>query len=220
MTITVSELFRQICPKFTGAAITATVTNGPTEQALWDMLEAEAETLRETYTTETLKMRSGISATRAAYKAAGKDPSRYRPACEQLVRRILQGKQLNSIDTLVDIGNLISIRSGYSTAVIDAGHLATTDITLDFGQKDEPYEGIGRGLLNIEHLPAYRDGIGAFATPTSDSRRTMTSPDTRKLLFIINGYDGNRFNVEKAVAHTQALLQRFAAAVIDQTIWY
>lgn len=87
MTINVSELFRQICPQFTGAAITAAVTNSPTEQALWDMIEAEAETLRETYTTETLKMRSGISATRAAYKAAGKDPSRYRPACEQLVQR-------------------------------------------------------------------------------------------------------------------------------------
>ena len=45
MTINVSELFRQICPQFTGAAITAAVTNGPTEQALWDMIEAEAETL-------------------------------------------------------------------------------------------------------------------------------------------------------------------------------
>ena len=180
----------------------------------------QADALKQAYDINSIKLQSGIAATRAAYKAAGKDPSRYRPACEQLVRRVLQGKTLNSVDTLVDIGNLVSICFGYSTAVIDADKLASEKIILDFGHRDEAYVGIGRGALNIEHLPAYRDAVGAFATPTSDSERTMASMETHRLLFIVNGYDGRREVVGKAVEYTRRLLERFAAASVYDVIWY
>lgn len=121
---------------------------------------------------------------------------------------------------LVDIGNLVSICFGYSTAVIDADKLASEKIILDFGRRNEAYVGIGRGALNIEHLPAYRDAVGAFATPTSDSERTMASMETHRLLFIVNGYDGRREVVENAVEYTRRLLEQFAAASVYDVIWY
>lgn len=198
----------------------ASVVNSTTSSELWAMLGEQADVLKQAYDINSIKLQSGIAATRAAYKAAGKDPSRYRPACEQLVRRVLQGKTLNSVDTLVDIGNLVSICFGYSTAVIDADNLASEKIILDFGHRNEAYVGIGRGALNIEHLPAYRDAVGAFATPTSDSERTMASMETHRLLFIVNGYDGRREVVEKAVEYTRRLLERFAAASVYDVIWY
>lgn len=215
-----SRLFKEICPDFIGAAIVASVANSTTSSELWTMLGEQADALKQAYDINSIKLQSGIAATRAAYKAAGKDPSRYRPACEQLVRRVLQGKTLNSVDTLVDIGNLVSICFGYSTAVIDADKLASEKIILDFGHRDEAYVGIGRGALNIEHLPAYRDAVGAFATPTSDSERTMASMETHRLLFIVNGYDGRREVVGKAVEYTRRLLERFAAASVYDVIWY
>lgn len=215
-----SRLFKEICPDFIGAAIVASVANSTTSSELWTMLGEQADALKQAYDINSIKLQSGIAATRAAYKAAGKDPSRYRPACEQLVRRVLQGKTLNSVDTLVDIGNLVSICFGYSTAVIDADKLASEKIILDFGHRDEAYVGIGRGALNIEHLPAYRDAVGAFATPTSDSERTMASMETHRLLFIVNGYDGRREVVEKVVEYTRRLLERFAAASVYDVIWY
>ena len=55
-----------------------------------------------------------------AYKRLGKDPNRYRPSAEALRRRILRGLPLYKIDTLVDIVNLVSIRSGYSIGGFDA----------------------------------------------------------------------------------------------------
>ncbi len=207
-----SDTFKAICPQFIGAALFAEVRNLPTSPTLWEEIRACGNELRTRFTTETIKLRSGILATRSAYKAAGKVLSRYRPACEQLARRILQGKDLYSIDTLVDIGNLVSLQSGYSTAALDAGKIEGNVLQLDLGRKDEPYEGIGRGMLNIEHLPVYRDSLGGIATPTSDSVRTMISPSTTRLLLLINGYDGAEDRVEATVRFAQELLCRHAGS--------
>lgn len=219
-TITPTPRFRALCPDFIGAAITATVQNSPSSPFLWQEIDVFARQLRQQFTPDTLKQRPGIAATRLAYKAAGKDPSRYRPACEQLARRVLQDKPLYRVDTLVDAVNLTSLFSGYSTAALDADKLPHPAIELDFGHAGEPYEGIGRGPLNIENLPVYRDRIGPFATPTSDSTRTMLSPETHRLLVLINGYDGNRRQLEETIQLTERLLTQFAQArEIEHTLF-
>ena len=208
--IKVSEAFRKICPDFLGAVIEAEVENSETSPELWQEIEDYIAQLRKDFTTDTIKQRSGIAATRQAYKLAGKDPSRYRPACEQLARRVLQGKDLYSVDTLVDLVNLASLFSGYSTAALDRDKFEGDTLTLGLGEAGEPYEGIGRGVLNIEHLPVYRDLKGGVATPTSDNVRTMMSPQTRHLVVLINGYDGDRKMLEDTVKLTQDLLRRYA----------
>lgn len=210
MTLLQSTEFTDCWSHFRGAYIEADVVNGPTSPELWHEIEECCAALRSRLTTETLKDQSGIAATRAAYKACGKDPSRYRPASEQLTRRVLQGKGLYSVNTLVDLGNLVSLQCGYTTGLLDADKIVGETVTLGVGHADEPYEGIGRGPLNIEGLPVYRDAEGPIATPTSDSTRTMLSPDTRHLLFIINGYDGDETTIARAVDDALKLLKRYA----------
>jgi DNA/RNA-binding domain of Phe-tRNA-synthetase-like protein len=209
MQITISKTSHDVCPKFIGRAILAEVINSATTPELWTEIERIANVLRNNYTTDTIKEQSGIAATREAYRRAGKDPSRYRPACEQLARRILQGKDLYSIDQLVDFGNLVSLYCGYSTAMLDAEKILGENITLGIGTSGEPYEGIGRGVLNIENLPVYRDEEGGFATPTSDSVRTMISADTKHILLLINGYDGNEERLTDALNYAYEGLKRF-----------
>ena len=209
MQITISKTFHDVCPKFIGGAILAEVKNSATTPELWAEIERIANVLRNNYTTDTIKEHNGIAATREAYRRAGKDPSRYRPACEQLARRILQGKDLYSIDQLVDFGNLVSLYCGYSTAMLDAEKILGDNITLGIGTSGEPYEGIGRGVLNIENLPVYRDEDGGFATPTSDSVRTMISADTKHILLLINGYDGNEERLTDALNYAYEGLKRF-----------
>lgn len=198
----------------------AVVTNPPTPSELWDEMLQICQKIQNTYDIHTLKQTSGIEATRAAYKTMGKDPSRYRPACEQLARRVIQGKGLNSIDTLADISNIISLYCQYSTAALDADKIEGNKIKLGIGKANEPYEGIGRGVLNIENLPVYRDAMGGIATPTSDNVRTMTTPNTRNLLFLINAYDGNMEKLEDATLYTQQLLRQYANAQELQIIYY
>lgn len=218
--ITSSPHFKSLFPLFKGAAILAKVRNSETSEALKADIITLSDKIQQQFTTQTIKERKGIIATRQAYKIAGKDPSRYRPACEQLARRIIQGKGLYYVNTIVDIVNYASLYSACSTAALDADHLEGNNIELDFGQAGEPYEGIGRGTLNIEHLPVYRDSLGGFATPTSDSTRTMTSLDTENLLILINGYDGDHDNLKATVEVTVELLRKYAACQNFEIAYY
>ena len=119
MKIIVSEEIESVCPTFVGACVEAKVENTPYSKELWDEINSLGEKYKETLTTESLKEISGIAATRKVYRACGKDPSRYRPASEALIRRMLQGKELYQRDTLVDLVNLASIAYGYSIGGFD-----------------------------------------------------------------------------------------------------
>lgn len=209
MKVIVSDEIERVCPGFVGACVEADVVNTPYCEGLWEEIHALGEHYKATLTTESLKEMSGIAATRRVYKACGKDPSRYRPASEQLIRRMLQGKELYQIDTLVDLINLASIRFGYSIGGFDASKFVGDTLTLGIGRAGEPYEGIGRGMLNIEGLPVYRDAEGGVGTPTSDNERTKITIDTRHLVVLINGYDGNEEQVRANAEFILDLVRRY-----------
>ena len=210
MHIIVSQEIESVCPEFVGAAVEAMVVNTPYSQELWDEIHALEDRFREELTTESLKDLPSIAATRRVYKACGKDPSRYRPASEQLIRRMLQGKELYQIDTLVDLINLASIAYGYSIGGFDADKFVGDTLTLGVGREGEPYEGIGRGMLNIAGLPVYRDAEGGVGTPTSDHERTKITLGTTHLVVLINGYDGNEQRVAANAQFIQDLLRKYA----------
>ena len=209
MKIVVSPEIESVCPTFVGAAVEAQVTNSSYCEALWDEIHALENKYRQELTTESLKQLPGIAATRSVYKACGKDPSRYRPASEQLIRRMLQGKELYQIDTLVDLVNLASIAFGYSIGGFDADKFVGDTLTLGVGREGEPYEGIGRGPINIAGLPVYRDAEGGVGTPTSDHERTKMTLGTTHLVVLINGYDGNEERVIANAKFIQELLRKY-----------
>ena len=217
MRIIVSEEIKNACPQFAGIAVAATVKNTPFCKDLWRQIDEFTVRYRETYTTDSIKDMVTIRATREAYKKCGKDPSRYRPSGEALCRRILRGIALYQIDTLVDLINLVSIRFGYSIGGFDSDKFEGDVLTLGIGKADEPYEGIGRGMLNIEGMPVYRDAIGGVGTPTSDHERTKLSLETTHLLAIINGYSGKE-GLQEAAEYMVELLKEFASAENVQLI--
>ncbi len=219
--IRVSDEIRQRCPHFVGTAVYASVCNSPSKAELWQEIDAFIAEYRSRFTADSIKLMPSIEATRAAYRACGKDPSRYRPSGEALVRRTLKGHDLYHVDTLVDLINLASIAYGYSIGGFDADKILLSpqsELTLGIGREGEPYEGIGRGVLNIAGLPVYRDDSGGIGTPTSDHERTKLTLDTRHLLAIVNGYDGNAGNVTACAEFIQQLLRRYAGSDGGQLI--
>ena len=215
--ITVSEEIKERCPQYRGAAVYAAVTNTPYSEGLWREIADFTEVLRVTESTDSIKQQTAIVATREAYRACGKDPSRYRPSAEALRRRLLRGLELYQIDTLVDLINLVSLRTGYSIGGFDADKIVGKDLCLGIGRHEEPFEGIGRGVLNIEFMPVIRDAEGGIGTPTSDNERTKMSVDTTHILAIINGYSGSE-GLQDAADMTVELLQRYASAT-DCKVW-
>jgi len=210
MNVIVSDEIESVCPGFVGAAVSARVVNTPYSAPLWEEIKAWGEKYRASYTTESIKQLPAIEATRRIYRACGKDPSRYRPAAEALIRRMLQGKELYQIDTLVDLINLASIAFGYSIGGFDGDKFQGDTLTLGIGREGEPYEGIGRGVINIAGLPVYRDAVGGVGTPTSDNERTKIDINTTNVFVLVNGYDGNEAKVKENAEYIIALLEKFA----------
>ena len=128
-----------------------------------------------------------IIETRAAFKALGKDPSRYRPSSEALLRRIASGKGLYTVNDVVDINNVISMQSHFPIGTYDLAELRG-DIVFRRGEAGETYQGIGRYELNLEGLPLFADEAGPFGTPFSDSERTMVRPETSRVLSVLIGF--------------------------------
>ena len=93
-------------------------------------------------------------------------------------------------------------------------------LRLGIGREGEPYEGIGRGMLNIGGMPVYRDSVGGIGTPTSDNERTKMSMGTTKLLALVNGYDGDRDNVMRCAEFICDLLRKYASSDGGEIVAY
>ena len=208
--IEIEEGFRRACPGFRGVAISADIVNSEPDDALWCEIDSRVAAYREAYTVDSVKDIDAIRATRDAYRALGKDPSRYRPSAEALCRRVLRGMQLYRVSTVVDLVNLVSMETGYSIGGFDADKIVGDRLVLGVGRDGEPYEGIGRGPLNIASLPVYRDGAGGIGTPTSDNERTKIDLATSHLLLIVNSYGAT--SPDDAAEELEALLLKYASA--------
>ena len=217
MQVTISPEIKASCPEFTLALISCEVQNGPTTEAFWAEMEEEVARIKSTFQLDEINKRTAIAATRRVYKALGKDPNRYRPSAEALCRRIVRDIPVYRVSLLVDIINLVSIRSGFSIGGFDLTKIQG-DLRLGVGTAEDEFEAIGRGLLNIEGLPVYRDTVGGIGTPTSDNERTKISDNTSQLLMIINGYSG-KAGLQEAVDHTIELLSRHAALKAWKVEW-
>lgn len=211
MKITVSQELLDHCPDFAGMAVSAVVQNTPFNEALWAEIEAFTRELVAGSALEDVKKHPAIAATREAYKRCGKDPGRYRPSAEALRRRLLRGIDLYRIDTLVDLINLVSLRTGYSIGGFDADKIEGEQLVLGIGTAADVFEGIGRGVLNIEGMPVYCDAKGGIGTPTSDNERTKMGLETTHILAIINGYSGEE-GLQEAASMLAGLLVKYASA--------
>lgn len=210
--VSISDEVQEVCPDLHVLVIACDVKNTVSDEQLWKEITDEEITVRASMKLEEINKWQPVFATRQAYKRLGKDPNRYRPSAEALRRRILRELPLYKVDTLVDLINLLSIRSGYSIGGFDASKIVGNELILGVGREGENYQGIGRGDLNIAGLPVYRDILGGIGTPTSDEERTKISLDTSRLLMIINGYSGED-GLEAAGRYGVDLLKRYVSAI-------
>lgn len=197
--IRLDKRLKEKVPGYCLAVMQFTMTVLPTDDELKSKMEVLEQEVMSELTLETLLKEPRIAAARAGYKALGKDPSRYRLSTEALLRRLIKGNGLYFVNNAVDIGNVLSVKTQRSVAVLDKDKIQG-DVLIRIGE-DEPYEGIGRGQINIENIPVYCDEVGPFGTPTSDTPRTRITDETKNILLFItsfNGTDGLAEDVELA----------------------
>lgn len=214
--IIVDKRILAVCPDMKIGLIRASVKNSETSAELWNEIEKECADVVAEFELLAVNKRPAVAQARALYRALGKDPNRYRVSSEALCRRAIRGLGLYRISTLVDVINLVSLKSGYSISGLDADKIAGDTLKMGVGEVGERYEGIGRGLLNIEGLPVYRDAVGGIATPTSDEERTKIMLDTVTLQMNINAF-GAEMPMDETMAWSVDLLKRYACATDVET---
>ena len=202
-----SEL-KEKCPAISLGCIRAGVRVFESDAALLEEIAVTCELIAQTLKVEAISSLPAIADARKAYKVCGKDPARYWLSAEALLRRVAGGKGLYQINNVVDLLNLVSVSTGFSIGGYDADKI-TGDVRMGVGKADEPYEGLGRGTLNIEGMPVFRDDLGAFGTSTSDSVRTGVTNQTNRFLMVVVSYAANP-KLDDAVTMAVQLLTKYA----------
>lgn len=206
-TIRISSRVAELFPDIIIAYLSGNIKNSEGNPKLWKLLLERSDEIHDTMDEESIRRVEGISDGKKAYRQLGKDPNRYRLSAEALMRRVVKGKELYPISAAVDSLNLVSLRTGITIGGFDANQVAG-DIELGIGLPGEEFMAIGRGLLNVENLPIYRDQFGAIGNPTSDSERTRITLSTSKILMPITGFFGIR-GIDQALNQLASLLTEF-----------
>ena len=167
--------------------------------------------LRE-FTIEALAEAESTRAVRSMFRAWDMDPSKYRPSSEALLRRIVQGKGLYRVSNVVDIGNLISIETGWPLGCYDRAKILPP-IVFRHGTAGECYEGIGKRTWHLEGRPVLADPDGPFGSPISDSTRSMITGVARDVLVTIYAPAGaSDASIQVAMARLGERFTGFAGA--------
>lgn len=203
-------------PSVVGGVILAHgMTNQPTAPDLLQSYQAEQEEVKRRIGDTPLSELSSLAAWRRAFSAFNVNPTQYRSATEALLRRLTKKGDIPSINTLVDIGNLISIRHALPVAVFDTRAL-TGAITVHFASGEERYTTLGQA--EVEHP---EPGEVIFSDETGlviarrwcwrQSEQSAAQSDTTNAIITVEAHhlDG-RADVSAALEELQTLLKRYA----------
>ncbi len=206
--LTIDPGLKLKCPHAALGFLTARVVTGETPFELLEEMRVRETEILQLPEPRTILESPKILATRAGYKALGKDPARYRGSSEALLRRIISGKGFPQINTVVDIINLVSVESRLPIGLYDLAHVKG-NIVFRAGRAGETYKGIGKYDLNLEGLPVFCDAEGPHGSPTSDSERTMVTSATNEVAAIFVSFAGAG-GLESSCQRMSALLEKYA----------
>jgi DNA/RNA-binding domain of Phe-tRNA-synthetase-like protein len=209
MHITIDPKLKAKCPRTALGCVTTRVEAGASPVALLEVMKARETEIQKLPFPRGVLASPQVEATRAAYKALGKDPARYRGSAEALLRRVVAGKGLPQINAVVDVINLVSVESRLPIGLYDLAHV-TGEIVFRAGRAGETYKGISKYDLNLEGLPIFCDAAGPHGSPTSDSERTMVTSATKEVLAVIVSFGGAE-KLERWTQRLGALLQQYGS---------
>ncbi len=198
-----------------GVILAQDSVNGPTPESLQAAYSAEQRAVVQRVGQTPLSQIASLSAWRGVFRSFGIDPTQYRSAAEALLRRLTKKGDIPSINTLVDIGNLISIRYALPVAVFDMQTLQGP-VTVHFAKGTERYTTLGQD--EVEH-PEVGEVIFSDETGLVIARRwcwrqseqSAAQASTTNAIITVEAHHTNgRHDVQAAVDDLLELLQKYA----------
>lgn len=187
------------------------------KEAFWTYMEQEClPKVREAIEGKEWNEIPGVRGSRAAYKAFGRNPGRYRVSSEALLRRVRRGDSLYHVNSVVDVNNQISVMSGLSVGSYDLDRIRGT-IMFRKAEKGEGYKGIGKEFLDMENMLVLADEEGIFGSSMSDSTRAMVTEDTKQVLVVIYCFEDS-IDLSAVLKNGKEAFEVFAE-VSDVELW-
>ncbi len=175
-----------------------------TSEGLSGAARQVAERLRRELQLETLSSHATVFALRKLFRAAGCDPTRYRPSSEALLRRLLKGEEFPAISPLVDLNNCLSASLAVPCCVM-AEETVTPPFVFRVGKPGESYESL-RGPFNLEGKPLLADAQGPCDAPISGNQRVKVTPETKRA-WLVAYLPAGAVAAEEAERQLKELLQ-------------
>jgi DNA/RNA-binding domain of Phe-tRNA-synthetase-like protein len=203
-------------PSVVGGVIAARgMKNAPTPDALRKEFQEEQHRVAERLGNTPLSEIPALAAWRQAFRKFGVEPTKYRSASEALLRRLTKKDFIPSINTLVDIGNLVSIRYALPVAVFDTAVISGA-VTVHFADGTEQYTELGQSeaLHPDPGEVVFSDERKMVIARRWCWRQSATSAatvsTTDAIITVEAHHDGGRVDVEAAVADLLALFGHYA----------
>lgn len=171
-----------------------------------------AEVARANFEGDGLSSHPVVAAIRKLFRAAGCDPTRYRPSSEALLRRLLKGEELPAIHPFVDLNNCLSVELAVPCCASADGTF-TPPVVLRAGGPGETVQSL-RGPFNLEGKPLLEDGQGPFSTPITDSERVRVHEGVDRAWMVVYLPRG-AMDARDARARLDELLRRAPVAEVE-----
>ncbi len=155
-------------------------SNDVLQQALLE----EQNRVKQIFTIESIVQDPGVVESRRIFKLLGLDPARYRPSQEALLRRIVQDKSIASINSGVDVNNLLSIRYRVPMGLYDAQKIVGNPV-MKVGSANNVYAALNGREVQCENKLILCDHQGPIGSPYVDSQRTAIIQSTHQFLHVV-----------------------------------
>ncbi len=201
-------------PEYTrGVVLAYDVSNIESPPQIIEMLRDMEASVRIRLKGEQLTAYPQIVSWREAYREVGIKPSDYRSSIESMTRRVLRQQELPSINPLVDIGNILSLRHLIPVGA-HALDFVTHDIALHRAAGTEEF--VPFGSDQVEHPDPgeiiFAEGNTVLTRRWSwrQANHTLTLPTTTALEFNVDGLPPvTKSKVEEVCQELMELVQRF-----------
>ena len=202
-----------------GVIIAHGLHNGDTPPALWADYTAEQQAVLARIGSKPLSEIESLAAWRRVFSSFGVDPTQYRSAAEALLRRLTKQGNIPSINLLVDLGNMVSIRYGLPVAIMDTAQVAES-LTVRFADGSERFTTLGQNT--VEH-PEVGEVIFADTTGLVYARRwcwrqsaqSAAQPSTTHAIITVEAHHAaGRESVQAALNDLHSLLTTYNPAAI------
>lgn len=184
------------------------------DEALAALRKEVAEVARANFGGDSLSSDPVVAAVRSLFRAAGCDPTRYRPSSEALLRRLLKGEELPVIHPLVDLNNCVSVELAVPCCASADGTF-TPPVTLRAGRPGETVQSL-RGAFNLEGKPLLEDVQGPFSTPITDSERVRVHEGTERAWMVLY-LPKEKIDPPDARARVDELLRKAPVAEVEES---